>query len=478
MNRKNRVFLALVFLTSLFAAARPAGPVQGEDLSQVRIKEFPVAMQCWTYRKTSFFEAVDRTKALGIKYLQAYSGQPISAEEKGVIFSHSLTDPQIEKIRKKLDEAGMAVVGYGVVDIGRTEPEMRKAFEFARKMGILVIAAEPEDADLPILDKLVKEYDIRIAVHNHPEPSKYAKPRTVLDHIKGLDDRIGACADPGHWMRGGIKPLDALRMLKGRIIDVHIKDRSDFGTGKNADDVAIGDGKAGLRDILAELTLQDYAGYLTVEYENEKEVLTPEPATRKGLENIKTLTYYAGYTELIPRWNWQYSKHGWNHYGPGHFELDEKTGVLKSQGGMGLLWYSVRKWRDFVLDLEFQCAQKETNSGIFYRIPDLPTSDDYIYHSFEVQIYDAGKGIHKTGAIYDAEAPIQDAIKPTGEWNHLKITCLGKRVRVELNGVQVIDWEMEPRGKIKDFAAEGYIGLQNHDSIAPVYFRNIFAKEI
>jgi sugar phosphate isomerase/epimerase len=103
-----------------------------------------------------------------------------------------------------------------------------------------------------VLDKLVKEYDVRIALHNHPEPSKYAKPQTALDRIKGLDERIGACADPGHWMRGGIRPLDALRLLTGRITDVHIKDRSDFGTAPNVDDTAIGEGKAGLRDILAD----------------------------------------------------------------------------------------------------------------------------------------------------------------------------------------------------------------------------------
>jgi sugar phosphate isomerase/epimerase len=478
MSKKNQIVMALVVLISLFALARPLKSAAEDDLSQVRIKKFPVAMQCWTYRKYTFFETVEKTKALGIKYLQAYPDQPLSAEDKGAVFNHLMTEPQVEAVQKKLAEAGMSVVGYGVADIGRTEPEMRKAFEFARKMGIQVIAAEPHDADFPILDKLVREYDIRIAVHNHPEPSKYAKPQTVLDHVKGLDERIGACADPGHWMRGGIKPVDALRLLKGRIVDVHIKDRSDFGTDKVVEDVAIGDGKAGLHDILAELTLQDYAGYLTIEYENEKEVLTPEPAARKSLENIKALTYYADYQPLLSRWNWRYSKHGWNHYGPGHFELDEKTGILKSQGGMGLLWYSVRKWRDFVLELEFQCEKKETNSGIFYRVPEVPTSDDYIYHSFEVQIYDAGEGIHKTAAIYDAVAPVQDAAKPTGEWNHMKITCQGKRVRIELNGVQVVDWPMEPRGKIRDFAAEGYIGLQNHDSIAPVYFRNIFAKEL
>jgi hypothetical protein len=300
----------------------------------------------------------------------------------------------------------------------------------------------------------------------------------VLEKVRGLDDRIGACADPGHWMRGGIRPLDALRLLKGRIADVHIKDRSDFGTSPGVDDVPVGDGRSNLHDILAELTVQDYAGFLTFEYENEKEVLTPEPAVREGIENIRKLTYYWDYTQLLPRFNALYSKHGWNHYGPGYFELDAKEGVLKSQGGMGLFWYSAKMFRDFVLELDFKCAQKNTNSGIFIRVPDVPTSDDYIYHSFEVQIYDAGEGIHQTAAIYDAEAPSKMTSKPTGEWNHIKITCQGNNVHVELNGTDVLDWKMEPRGKVKDFASEGYIGLQNHDSISPVFFRNIFVKEI
>ena len=472
-------FVLFLFFVVFSASFVPAFSAPSEvDLSRVRIKKFPLAMQCWTYRKYTFFETVEKTKALGIKYLQAYPGQPLSVDEKGATFQHLMTDAQIDKVRQKLASAGMEVVAYGVADIGRTEEEMRKAFDFARKMGIRVIAAEPQDADFAILDQLVKEYDVRIAVHNHPEPSKYAKPQTVLEKVRELDDRIGACADPGHWMRGGINPVDALQLLNGRIADVHIKDRSDFGTAPGVDDVAVGDGKSNLHDILAELTLQDYAGFLTFEYENEKEVLTPEPAVRKGLENIQKLTYYQDYTQLLPRFNARYSKHGWNHYGPGYFELDEKGGVLKSQGGMGLFWYSVKRFRDFVLELDFKCSQKNTNSGIFIRVPDVPTSDDYIYHSFEVQIYDAGEGIHQTAAIYDAEAPKQDASKPTGEWNHLKITCQGKRVQIELNGTEVLDWRMEPRGKVKDFAAAGYIGLQNHDSISPVFFRNIWVKEI
>ncbi len=174
----------------------------------------------------------------------------------------------------------------------------------------------------------------------------------------------------------------------------------------------------------------------------------------------------------------KYTKHGWNHYGPGHFELDPATGVLTSHGGMGLLWYAVREFGDFVLELEFKTHDAHTNSGIFLRVPGVPSSDDYIYHSFEVQIDEAGEGIHATGAVYDAEAPARPAAKPPGEWNHYRIAFVGDRITVDLNGTRVIDWQAEPRGKVADFSQRGYIGLQNHDDRSPVYFRNIRIKEI
>jgi hypothetical protein len=145
---------------------------------------------------------------------------------------------------------------------------------------------------------------------------------------------------------------------------------------------------------------------------------------------------------------------------------------------MGLLWYSVKEFSDFVLELDFRCTSAETNSGVFVRVPGMPTSDDYIYHSFEVQIYDAGEGIHVTGAAYDAEAPTHQASNPPGEWNHFKITFVGDRLQVELNGEAILDWEAEPRGKVEDFAPSGYIGLQNHDDLSPVYFRNIIVREL
>ena len=185
-----------------------------------------------------------------------------------------------------------------------------------------------------------------------------------------------------------------------------------------------------------------------------------------------------GYEQLLKDWDGRYHKGGWNHYGPGYFELDPETGVLTSHGGMGLFWYSVKEYSDFVLELEFRCADVNTNSGVFLRVPGVPTSDDYIYHSFEIQINDAEEGIHQTGAAYDAEAPTHLASNPAGEWNHFKITLLGHRLQVEVNGQEVLNWEMEPRGKVEDLAPRGYIGLQNHDDRSPVYFRNIYLREL
>ena len=185
-----------------------------------------------------------------------------------------------------------------------------------------------------------------------------------------------------------------------------------------------------------------------------------------------------GFEQILKERNGRYSKHGWNHYGPGYFDLDPDTGVLTSHGGMGLFWYAVKEFSDFVLDIEFKCADEETNSGIFLRVPGVPTSNDYIYHSFEVQIDERGEGIHHTGGIYDAEAPSALAANPPGEWNQYRITFRRNHVTVELNGTQVLDWEAEPRGKVADFAPRGYIGLQNHDDRSAVYFRNISVKEL
>lgn len=444
----------------------------------IRTKPFPLAWQCWTFRKFTFFETIEMAQKWGIKYLQAYPGQVLSKDKPNVVFDHHLKKEDLGLVQEKLRQAGVELIAYGVVNLGQKEEEIKKVFDFARQLGINLIIAEPKEEDMTIIEPLLEKYDLYLAIHNHPEPSLYAQPERALQVLKRTGKRVGICADPGHWMRSGLKPYEVMRLFSGRIFDVHLKDRSDFGVGAKIVDVPPGKGKAGLKEILEELTRQNYAGYLTLEYENEAEALNPLPALEEAVKLINQNTYFYGYEELISRIKGRYSKHGWNHYGPGHFELDEKEGILKSVGGMGLFWYSRKKYKDFILELDYKCSDRKTNSGIFLRVPEVPISDDYIYHSFEIQINDAGEGIHKTGAVYDAIAPAKDAFKPTGEWNHFKITFQGRRIQVELNGVKIVDWLAEPRGKVKDFASEGYIGLQNHDWDSSVYFRNIFIKEI
>jgi len=461
------ILIALILTVSLSGAS---------EYEDVRIKKFPIAMQCWTFHKFTFFETLQKVENLGIEYIQAYANQPLSKDMPDVVFGPDLTDEQIKLVKQKLMEHGINIYAIGVIGFENNEAGMRKVFDFAKRMGIKIIVTEPAYDDFSLIEKMVKEYDIKVAIHNHPTPSKYAHPETVYARIRGLDERIGVCADTGHWMRSGVNPVEALKILEGRIIDFHLKDLNKFGT-KEAYDVPFGQGVANIHDILAEMTLQDYHGCLAFEHERKEELDNPSPSVKKGIDYIKSITYYEGYDQILKCSDGRYSKHGWNHYGPGFFELDEKTGVLKSRKGMGLFWYAEKKFKDFILELDYRCSDRVTNSGIFLRVPEILASNDYIYHSFEIQIDDNSKGIHHTGAVYDAEAPRIDAANPTGEWNHFKISFIGDRITVELNGREITDWKAEPSGKIRDFADEGYIGLQNHDDRAPVYFRNIYIKE-
>lgn len=451
--------------------------VASADYASVRIKPFPFASEAWTFRRFTFSETLKKLKELGVAAVEAFPGQALAAERPGAKFDETMTDDDIAFVKDALQANGVTLYGYGVCDIGTTEASMRKMFDFARRMGIRILVCEPADDDFTLLEKLVKEYNVKIAIHNHPAPAKYNLPETVFRHVDGKDPRIGSCADSGHWMRGLTDPREAFKLLSGRILDVHLKDRTDYGTAKGVDDTAWGSGKGHIRDLLAELTLQDYDGYLTMEYENESEAGDPMPAFRKSIAYVKSVTYYDGYAQILRRGGSGYEKYGWNHYGPGYFECDPKTGVLKGQGGMGLLWYG-KKVKDFVLDAEFKCSTPTTNSGIFLRVPDVPVSDDYIYHAIEIQIDDTSTGIHHTGAAYDIEPPKILASKPAGEWNHIRIEFKGLRLKVDLNGRTVLDWEAHPGGKVKDLAPEGYIGLQNHDSTSPPFFRNIYLKEL
>jgi 3-keto-disaccharide hydrolase len=163
---------------------------------------------------------------------------------------------------------------------------------------------------------------------------------------------------------------------------------------------------------------------------------------------------------------------GWRQAGPGNFTVED--GALTTHGGMGMLWYEGRKFRDFTLEVEWKVNHQCNNSGIFVRFPER--SDDPMYavnNGYEIQIFDCDKkGLkYQTGAIYEQSAALKLATRPAGQWNTYEITVADQRYTVRLNGEKVNEFTGE-RGR------DGYIGLQNHDILSRVSFRRVRVKEI
>ena len=136
-----------------------------------------------------------------------------------------MTAANRKEVLKKLADSGVKMVNFGVGGYDR------KHFEFAKEMGIETLVAEPNENDFDALDKLCGEFRINLAIHDHPKPSHYWNPDTVLKVCRGRSKRIGACADTGHWARSGLTPVECLKKLAGRIVSFHFKDLNQMGPG-------------------------------------------------------------------------------------------------------------------------------------------------------------------------------------------------------------------------------------------------------
>lgn len=228
-----------------------------------------LALQCWTMNRYSFEETCERANQLGFSYLETYPGQILQTgnEER---FIHTMSVNQRREVRKLLEKYGLRVINYGVVSLPNDEAECRQVFDFAKAMGIETIVSEPPVDAFPLLNKLCKEYDIQVAVHNHPEPSHYWHPDSVLVATQSSGPHIGACIDTGHWMRSGVDPIKALDKLKDRVVSVHLKDVGTLGE-RRAEDVILGSGKAKVNQILKVLAERNFKGVFSLEYESNME---------------------------------------------------------------------------------------------------------------------------------------------------------------------------------------------------------------
>ncbi len=249
------------------AADNPKGAPHAEKLG------WRPGCQAWTFNyfspasdakqeKLTFLESIDKTHDLGLHFIEGFPNQDVSKKNPSAKMGPRLSADMRKEVKKRLDDKGVKLVNFGV------GPANKAAFDFAKDMGIETLVSEPKFTEFDALDKLVEEYQINVAIHDHPEPSPYWNPDIVLEHVKGHSKRIGACCDTGHWMRSGVNPVEALKKLEGRIISFHLKDLTEFND-KHAHDVPWGTGRGDIKAILTEVKRQGLKPVFSIEYETK-----------------------------------------------------------------------------------------------------------------------------------------------------------------------------------------------------------------
>ena len=265
MHRSRRIAMAaLIGTVSWFfhavvgrGAEEVAGPAfEATGAPDAEKLGWRVGCQAWTFNSGTFFDAIDKNAALKLKVIEAFPGQKVSKDIDDRM-GPGMKPEAVAAVKKKLAEKGVKLVNFGVTGIAGKEADARKLFDWAKTMGIETIVTE---SDNPFNDKLAQEYGISIAFHNHPNSWP---PEKVLKACEGKSKRIGACADTGHWMRRGIKPIDGIEKLKGRIVSFHLKDLDKMG----GHDVPWGTGQGDVKAVLTELHKQGFQGVFSIEYE-------------------------------------------------------------------------------------------------------------------------------------------------------------------------------------------------------------------
>jgi len=254
-----------------------ASQVSSADIpEECSIGGFFIGSQAYTFNRFTLFEAIEKNAMAGGKVIEFFPGQKISKEiDQGV--GPGMSEENMQKVKDKLAQHGMKVVNFGVTGAG-DEAGYRSIFEFCKKMDIRAFSCEPPKDHLPILDKLVKEYDVMVAIHNHPrrpnDPDYWVwDPVAVFNAVKDLDPRIGAAADTGHWVRSGLNPVYGLKVLEGRLISSHMKDLHEFSAGGH--DVPYGQGVSNIPAILDELKRQGFKGTSPLSMNTTGIILSP-----------------------------------------------------------------------------------------------------------------------------------------------------------------------------------------------------------
>jgi inosose dehydratase len=254
--------------TSLVAGAATSGLISSWPATSMRsfAKEaaasgLRLGIQLYSLRGYPVEQALKHAQELGFEQVEFYSGMlPLDSSKE-----------EIGAMRRRVADLGMSISAHGVNHFSKDAAASRKTFEFAQALGIPAITADPDPDSFDSLNDLVQEFDIRIAIHNHGPRHRYNKVVDVLRAIEGRDARIGACADLGHYIRSGENATEVVRLLKGRLYGVHLKD---FATMTDeAQGVILGQGHLDVAGVFAALKQAQFPenGALSLEYEEHPE---------------------------------------------------------------------------------------------------------------------------------------------------------------------------------------------------------------
>jgi inosose dehydratase len=240
------------------ALARPASLVEFKGLAA----PFKIGLQSYSLRGYTVDGKSDRAKALvvsrdlGIHYWESYPAHIPMLEDVD----------KLRAIKEELSAAGVEAIGYGVLPFRKGDAANRKAFEFAKNLGVSYVSADPDPDSFDELDKLVEEFDVAVGIHNHGPGHRYDKIDVIAKAIKDHHAKIGCCIDTGHFLRSKEDPVRAAEVFGKRVFGVHLKDV------KDAEHFTIlGKGDLNTAGLFRVLTANGYKGLVAVEYEeNEK----------------------------------------------------------------------------------------------------------------------------------------------------------------------------------------------------------------
>ena len=240
------------------ADTTPTGPLAGGKAERLKL-----GLASYSMREFPLDQALAWAKLMNVKYMTF----------KDVHVPRTDPPEATRALRAKIEAAGITIMGGGTITIPNDPAKIKKEFEYARNAGFPLIFVDPDPAALDTVEQMAKEYDIKVAIHNHgPENKHWPRPQDGYAAVKSRDKRLGLCIDVGHTLRTGTDPVQACRECRDRLYDMHVKDRA-VRTDKDSQ-VAVGRGVIDFPALFRTLTEIGYQGQVGLEYEiNAKDPL-------------------------------------------------------------------------------------------------------------------------------------------------------------------------------------------------------------